>query len=163
MLIIIIPFTCLSLGLPTVNDARSIQQSTTLKEGIAANLTCVATGRPQSNITWQYNSTIISANSSNVYEGSPLITTTSVLTINYPTWSMDGQQITCFILHKFSSTMSRKTTLIFGCELFYFLVHILYVNYFVDVPQVYIREYSVKTFISWSISFSLFWMSHACI
>ena len=105
-------------------------------EGIATNLACVATGRPQSNITWQYNSTIISANSSNVYEGSPLITTTSVLTINYPTQSMDGQQITCVILHKFSSTMSRTTTLNFGCELFYFLVHILYVNYFVDVYQV---------------------------
>ena len=115
-------FTSFSLGLPTVNDARSIQQSTILTEGIAANLTCVATGLPQSNITWQYNSAIISANSSNVYEGSPLITTTSVLTINYPTRSMDGQQITCFILHQFSSTMNRTTTLSIDCELFYFPV-----------------------------------------
>ena len=146
----------MSLGLPTVNDARSIQQSTTLTEGIAANLACVATGRPQLNITWQYNSAIISANSSNVYEGSPLITTTSVLTINYPTQSMNGQQITCFIPHQFSSTMNRTTTLIFGCELFYFLAHILYVNYFVDVHQVYflrIFHYSFHFLINFTFPF----------
>ena len=154
--IIIVTFYIFSLGLPTVIDVRSIQQSTTLIEGIAANLECVATGRPQSNITWQYNSTIISANSSNVYEGSPLITTTSVLTINYPTRSMDGQQITCSISHQFSSTMNKTTTLIFGCELFYFLVHILYVNYFVDVYKVYflrIFHYSFHFLINFIIHF----------
>ena len=104
-------FNFLSIGIPTVSDARSIQQSTTLTEGIAANLSCVATGRPQSNITWQYNSAIISANNSNAYAGSPLITATSMLTIYNPTQSMDGQQITCLINHTFSSTINRTTTL----------------------------------------------------
>ena len=102
--------------MPTVNNGSSIQQSTTLIEGIAANLTCVATGRPQSNITWQYNSAIISANSSNAYAGSPLITATSVLTIHNPTQSMDGQKITCFIPHPFSLTTNRTTTLLVDCK-----------------------------------------------
>jgi len=93
-----------------LNEADSMRNSISITEGIAANLTCIATGRPAPIITWQYGSGI-NATISNTSVGSPLITVTGNLSLHNPTQTMDGLQITCFISHQFTPMINRTTTL----------------------------------------------------
>ena len=99
----------------TLNPTDSISASTSVTEGIPANLTCIATGRPAPIITWLYDSSI-NATSSNKSVGSPLITVTGTLSIHNPTQSMDGQLITCLASHMFTSTVNRTTMLDVYCK-----------------------------------------------
>ena len=103
------------VGPHVANEEQSIHNSTSMTAGMAGDLTCIASGRPASNITWLYSS-FINAATSVTYGGSPLITVTSVLTIHNPTQSMDGQQITCIISNQFSFTINRTTILDVNCE-----------------------------------------------
>ena len=100
-----------------LNDEKSMQLSTTLTEGVTASLTCIATGRPAPTITWHYTSTI-RGSVSNISVGSPLITVTSVLTIQNPSQALQNQTITCFASHPFTSTMNRTTFIHIHCKLF---------------------------------------------
>jgi len=110
---------------PTIDNRTSIMSTTVLKEGQTANLYCIATGRPAPTIIWQYNSSIHAENTTWVY-GSPLISVTSQLKIWYPTQLLDGQKITCLVIHQFALPITRNTTIIVPCKHFLFII--LYLN-----------------------------------
>ena len=97
-----------------LNEADSMQPSTSITQGIPASLACTATGRPAPTTKWEINSNS-NATISNKAVGSPLITFKSVLTIQNPTKAMQNQQIICFVKHPFTSTMNKTTTLNIHC------------------------------------------------
>ncbi|XP_065061806.1 uncharacterized protein LOC135688756 isoform X2 [Rhopilema esculentum] len=97
---------------PRFDEAASIQSSTGLRKGLDSTISCVARSRPVSTVTWSYNNATVNATQSSTTSTSgSIIRVTSTLRIRNSSSLADGEKVTCFASHQFSTPVNRSTIL----------------------------------------------------